>query len=394
VTTTQDDSTRGGGTTRPFPLLISEERAPTFSLEGAQRVDFLSLSRAALGTFVTDTLGESIYRRDQLFDGIHRQGHSRFESLSTISRSLKERVVGLCEIREGSIAERHISNDGTRKYLIDVGDGVCVEAVMIKQPSRMTLCVSSQVGCGMGCGFCRTATMGFKRNLSLGDIVRQVRVVREDAKNFNDKFTNVVFMGMGEPLHNLDAVIDATHVLTDPLGYEIAPRRVTVSTVGLVPAIRVFGERSPANLAVSLNATTNEVRSKIMPINNRFPLEVLLDTLRKYPLRSRDKITIEYVMLAGVNDSPDDLQRIPKILKGIPSKINLIPYNENAQLGFSTPAEKWIYHWRDQLLKARLPVTIRWSKGVDISAACGQLASQSGKREPIPARLLHCSPSS
>jgi 23S rRNA (adenine2503-C2)-methyltransferase len=250
---------------------------------------------------------------------------------------------------------------------------------------RRTLCVSSQVGCGMGCKFCRTGTMGYIENLTTADIIAQVLTVTRDLMAKDEvPFTNIVFMGMGEPLHNYRAVVDAVNILTDPLGFNFGARKITVSTVGLVPAIEAFGKETTVNLAVSVNATTDEVRSKIMPINRKYPLAILMDTLKQYPgLSKRRKVTIEYVMLAGINDTEADMKRLPKLLVNIPSKVNLIPYNENAGLGFKAPTEEHIQKWQRYLLKHNLDVTVRWSKGRDIDAACGQLRTEALQSERL-----------
>lgn len=305
--------------------------------------------------------------------------------MSNISKPLRKELAQVFKFPKAQMLQRAVSSDGTRKYLLEVSPGMTVETVMIKQPRRMTLCVSSQVGCAMGCKFCRTGTMGLDRNLSAADIIRQVLFVIEDAKNFNDEFSNIVFMGMGEPLHNLKAVKAACSILTDDYGLKIPGRKITVSTVGLVSAIKRFIDKeTKVNLAVSLNATSDEVRSKIMPINDSFSLQELLDTLRALPLKPRKRITIEYVMLSGVNDTDADLRRLPKLLRGLPAKVNLIPYNENAGLGFKSPSRDKVMRWQNGLMQAGLDTTIRWSKGADISAACGQLAL-SALRSSAPA---------
>jgi 23S rRNA (adenine2503-C2)-methyltransferase len=339
-----------------------------------QKLDFFNLSRQSLAVFIAENYDAPRYAADNIFKWIYRKGIYDFSLMTDLSQTLREKISESFYFGQREYLKREISADGTRKYLIKLGEEEYVEAVMIKQPARMTLCVSSQIGCGMGCSFCRTATMGLKRNLTTSEIIRQVLVVIDDAKHFNDMFTNIVFMGMGEPLHNLRNVAEAVAILTDNFAFSIAPRKITVSTVGLVPAIKKFGETVNANIAISLNATTDEIRSKIMPVNKSFPLEKLLHTLREFPVNKRRKITIEYVMLSGVNDTEDDLKRLPKLLHGIQVKVNLIPYNDNADLGFATPEREYVHYWREVLVNAGLDVTIRWSKGRDISAACGQLA--------------------
>lgn len=344
--------------------------------------DFFNFSRKELGNFLSEEFSIPAYRSQQLFEWTYRHKVTDIQAMSNIGKGLKDKLGSAFHFPKATITSRQISSDGSRKYLFAIDRGNQIESVMIKQPKRMTLCVSSQVGCGMGCAFCRTATMGFHRHLSTSEIVRQVLAVIEDAKHFDDMFQNIVFMGMGEPLHNLDNVIRAVEILSDPLGLEISPRKITISTSGLVPAIKQFGVRGvEANLAISLNATTNEVREKIMPVNKAYPIEELLQALRSLPIKGRKKLTIEYVMLAGINDSLDDLKRLPKLLEGIPAKINLIPYNANAGLGFLPPSEDSIRKWQDFLTKRGLNTTVRWSKGKDIDAACGQLAVNSNVKK-------------
>ena len=340
------------------------------------KFDFFSLPREELGRLLAEQFDLQEYRATQLFDWVYRKGLTDFSDMSNLKKELRSTLSSQFNFSFLPIADRQISKDGTRKYLFKLPSGQNVETVMIKQPSRMTLCVSSQIGCAMGCTFCRTGTMGLHRNLSVSEIVGQVYAVRKDAKNFNDDFTNIVFMGMGEPLHNIKNVLPALKILRDDFAFGVGARKITVSTVGLVPAIKKFAASdADVNLAVSLNATTDQVRSQIMPINRKYPLEELLKTLREFPLKRRRKITIEYVMLAGVNDSKEDLKRLPRILHGLKAKVNLIPYNENAGLGYKTPTRSWISHWHNSLVNSDFDVTVRWSKGIDIDAACGQLAT-------------------
>ncbi|MFM1847744.1 MAG: rRNA ((2503)-C(2))-methyltransferase RlmN [Pseudomonadota bacterium] len=348
------------------------------------QIDFFSLSQEDLAALLKERYGEPAYRAKQLFQWVYRQGITDIALMTNVKRELREELQRLFVFTEAAVADRQISSDGTRKYLLEVTPGDNVESVMIKQPQRMTLCVSSQIGCGMACAFCRTGTMGFRRHLSTAEIIRQVRAVIKDAANFGDMFQNIVFMGMGEPLHNFKGVTTALRILTDPDGLNLSTRKITVSTVGLVPAIERFGASGvDVNLAVSLNATTDEVRDEIMPVNRTFPIERLLAALRAFPLKPRRRITIEYVMLAGVNDTPADLERLPKLLRGIPSKINLIPYNENAGLGFKAPSAEKVHTWHRALLAKGLNTTVRWSKGADISAACGQLAVKAAERKAL-----------
>ncbi len=346
----------------------------------SSRGNFFDFSRDELAVFLAERLNLPAYRARQLFEWVYKKQVTDFQLMTDLPQSLRPQLAELFDFPVAVICDRQISRDGTRKYLFELHGGHKVESVMIKQPNRMTLCVSSQVGCGMGCSFCRTATMGFRRNLSTSEILQQVRGVIADAKNFGDMFHNIVFMGMGEPLHNYKGVTTALRVLRDQHAFDFSGRKITVSSVGLVPAIKKFGESGiDVNLAISLNATTDEVRSTIMPINKAYNVETLLQCLREYPLKRRRKITIEYVMLAGINDTDGDLARLPRLLRGIPAKVNLIPYNENAGLGFRAPSKLVIDHWHDALMQQGLDTTIRWSKGQDIKAACGQLAVEAQK---------------
>lgn len=344
-------------------------------------VDFFSLTRAELSELLAERFALPAYRADQLYQWVYQRREQDFDRMSSIGKAVRPLLSSALCFSPVQTRARPISSDGTRKYLFELDQGDMVESVMIKQPKRMTLCVSSQVGCAMMCAFCRTGTMGLKRHLTASEIVRQIVAVIDDAKNFDDMFQNVVFMGMGEPLHNYAELVRALKILRDGSGLNLSGRRITISTSGLVPQIIRFGQEGlDVNLAVSLNATTDEVRSVVMPVNKRYPLETLLAALRDFPLKRRKRITIEYVMLGGVNDTDADLRRLPKLLHGIPCKINLIPYNENAGLGFSTPDRSQIVTWHESLLAKGIETTIRWSKGVDIDAACGQLASESRQR--------------
>ncbi len=340
------------------------------------KTDFFDLTPGNLGRILEEKFETPPYRAQQLFDWVYRKEMRDFSRMTNVGKELRNRLEGYFRFPEAKMKKREISRDGTRKYLFEVDEKHCIETVMVKQPKRTTLCVSSQVGCAMGCSFCRTGTMGFMRNLSTSEIVRQVLGVIEDAKNFGDSFKNVVFMGMGEPLANVKNVKAALKVLTSHHGLAIPPRKITVSTVGLVPGIEeLASDGCLASLAVSLNATTDKVRSKIIPVNKKYPLKELLEALRKYPIKGRKKITVEYVLLSGVNDTPADLKRLPGLLRGIPCKINLIPYNEHSDLGYRSPSPEVIDRWYRDLCNRGVDATIRWSKGQDISAACGQLAT-------------------
>lgn len=345
--------------------------------------DFYNYSYDELVEILEQDFGATKFRATQLFEWVYRKGVTDFDSMSNIGRELRERLAASFTFPKARIHDRQISQDGTRKYLFEVENGDLVEAVMIKQAKRMTLCVSSQVGCAMACAFCRTGTMGLKRSLSTSEILRQVNGVIEDAKNFGDGFSNIVFMGMGEPLHNFDGVTRAVKNLTNSIGYGMSPRKVTVSTSGLVPQIRKLAQSDVSvSLAVSLNATTDEIRTQVMPVNKRWPIKELLEAVKEFPDCPRKKVTIEYVMLGGLNDTEADMKRLVALMRGLPIKVNLIPYNDNAGLGFKTPARDWVFTWQKHLNAHGVQAFIRWSKGADIAAACGQLATDSKQTKP------------
>lgn len=342
--------------------------------------------RGELSAEFLSTLNLPPFRANQVVQWIYKHRVTSFEQMTNISRPVRAMLAQHYTIDRPSIAAKQVSSDGTAKYLFQFADGQAVESVLIKQPKRTTLCVSSQVGCALGCAFCRTGTLKLKRNLSTTEIISQVLAVLDDVlltltpfdgSSTKEAFSNIVFMGMGEPFNNIDNVIRSVAILNDELGLNFSRRKITVSTAGVVPGIDKFGaSKAKANLAVSLNATTDEVRSAIMPINKRWGLHELLNALKRYPLAPRQRITIEYVIIKDVNDSKDDANRILTILRDIPVKVNLIPFNPAPELPFNQPADDTIHFWQKYLEKNGLSATIRWSKGPEIKAACGQLAAQ------------------
>lgn len=360
-------------------------------------IDILNFDREELAAELGSALQLEPFRARQIVRWIYRERARDFSMMSNIAKVVREALAERYRIYRPEIESVQLSKDGTRKYLMRLEDGALVETVLIRQPKRYTLCVSSQVGCAIGCKFCRTGLMGLKRNLTTAEIMGQVLRVQDHIEELRaelgesadpvavpEQFGNIVFMGMGEPLHNFDNVVRAARLLNDELGSNFSKRKVTISTSGLVPKIKELGQREiPVALAISLNATTNETRDQLIPINKRFPLEVLLATLREFPLGGKMRVTFEYVMLSGVNDTKEDLERLPRLVRNIPSKINLIPYNSNAGLGFDSPSEEWVVHWQRTLLDKGLNATVRWSKGQDISAACGQLATESVRRKSL-----------
>ena len=339
-------------------------------------LNFYSLTRPALRDLLVSRFEGRDFNARQIFRWVYASEETDFSRMSDLGRDFRAKLASAFVFRLPEIAECQISTDGTRKYLLRFAGGDAVEAVMIKQAGRMTLCISSQVGCAMGCTFCRTALMKLKRNLTADEIVGQVLAVKKDSLRYGDTFNNIVYMGMGEPLHNYPAVVASLSILTDEAGLHLPPRKITVSTSGLVPAIRNFAaEKLNVSLAVSLNASNDEVRSQIMPVNRKYPLKELLAALREFPANRRRGITIEYVMLAGLNDASQDVTRLVKLLHGLAVKVNLIPYNENAGLGYKSPTRDAVRKFQDALVRKGVNTTIRWSKGEDIKAACGQLAS-------------------
>jgi 23S rRNA (adenine2503-C2)-methyltransferase len=347
------------------------------------RRDLKELSPDELGAWLA-ARGVPGYRTGQILRWLFARGATRFEEMSDLPADLRDAVAADFELRRPTIAKLSDSSDGTRKFLFRLVDGAEIESVLIpaerpdgKGEGRLTLCISSQVGCGMGCGFCATATLGFGRNLNAAEIVDQVLEARRNRRS-ERPITNLVFMGMGEPLHNYENVVRAIEILTAPWGLGMSPQRITVSTVGLVPQMQRLLAETRVNLAVSLTATTDEVRDELMPVNRKYPLATLLAACRELPIPRRKRITFEYVMLAGRNDSVADADRLAGLLHGIPSKVNLIPFNPFPGTEFATAPRPAIEAFQRRLLARGLNATIRESRGRDIQAACGQLAAFAG----------------
>ncbi|MFO0724943.1 MAG: 23S rRNA (adenine(2503)-C(2))-methyltransferase RlmN [Myxococcota bacterium] len=348
----------------------------------AKKPELRSMGQAELAALV-ESLGERGFRAKQLFRWIHARGARDFDEMSDLSKGFRETLKAKTELSSLQAATIERAKDGTRKYAFRTARGDIIESVFIPDASaegRNTLCISSQVGCALDCKFCLTATLGLRRNLSSGEIVEQLSRVKEDLAKGPEgplpeppRIHNVVMMGMGEPLHNYENLIRALSIMTSEDGHGMSSRRITVSTSGLAPRIPRLGRDSAVNLAVSLNATTDEVRDRIMPINKRYNIQALLDACREFPLPERRRITFEYVMLEGVNDSLDDARRLVGLLHGFRCKVNLIPFNEHPRSPFKQPSPAVVDAFRALLIDRGMSVFVRTSRGEDISAACGQL---------------------
>ncbi len=355
---------------QPAASLISE-------MAENQKTDLKELTLSGIVDLV-DSLGEPAFRGRQIFSWLYRPGIGGFAQMSDISQAFRGRLQEVARISQLNLQTREVSMDGSIKYAFALDDGQIIESVLIPDQGRHTLCVSSQVGCAMGCRFCLTGTMGFKRNLTAAEMVNQIHFVMEElALQGKGRLNNLVFMGMGEPLANFDNLLTALDILLDPRGLNFSDRKVTVSTCGLIPKMAEFGRRSTVNLAISLHAADDQTRTQLMPINASYPLADLLSACRQYPVPKRRRIMMEYVMIKDCNDSKAAAKKLVKILHGIPCKINLLPFNECPALPFQCPSRATIEAFQNILLQADLTVMIRESRGADISAACGQLALQS-----------------
>ena len=338
-------------------------------------------------------LGEPPFRARQLFRWVHQRGARSFEEMTDLPRSLRAELCRCARLPSMEIATREVAGDGTRKYAFRTSRGDVVEAVFIPDasaPGRNTLCISSQVGCAIDCQFCLTASLGLIRNLGPGEIVEQITRVKEDLEGgqlsgastprddegARRSIGNIVMMGMGEPLQNYGALVPALRVMSHELGHHISPRRITVSTAGLVPRIERLGRDVPVQLAISLNATTDAVRDTIMPINRRWNIAALLEACRRFPLPERRRITFEYVLLDGINDTDEDARRLTRLLRGIRSKVNLIPFNEHPYSPYARPPADRIARFQELVRRGGYNVLVRTPRGDDISAACGQLGAE------------------
>jgi 23S rRNA (adenine2503-C2)-methyltransferase len=347
----------------------------------AKRPDLADLERPALEAAL-EARGVEPFRGRQIFRWIYRRGATDPAVMTDLPRTVRDSLARDFVLATPQVVHRQRSADGTEKFLLQLGDGKRIEAVFIPDTPAMTFCLSTQAGCAMACAFCLTGRMGLERNLTAGEIVGQVRVL-VDALGMRDTPFNIVLMGMGEPLHNYDETMRALRMLTDEHGFALPQRRITLSTVGLVPAMeRLAHEPIMPNLAVSLHAPTDPMRGELVPLNRKYGIDEVITACRRFPLRKRSRITFEYVLLAGVNDSPDAARRLAKLLAGLRAKINLIPLNPAAGIQFERPSDEEVDRFAKILADRGALVSVRKSRGRDIRAACGQLIVEGGHRSP------------
>jgi 23S rRNA (adenine2503-C2)-methyltransferase len=335
-------------------------------------IDLKNLSLEELETFIAG-LGKEPYRARQIMKWLYGRRASSFDEMTDLAKELRTELGRTAHISSLEPLARELSRDGTRKYLFGLEDGKQVESVLIPDEDRLTLCISTQAGCAMGCRFCLTGTGGFARDLTSGEILGQILGVAREL-GADERVSNCVLMGMGEPLANYERVKKTLEIMASDLGLGLSRRRITLSTVGLIPEMkRLFAERVPCRLAVSLNASTEKVRQYLMPISKKYPLDALMAACRTLPLPPRERITFEYVLIQGINDSETDARELAQILRGIRCKVNLIPLNECPGIAFRRPQERAVERFQKVLMEAGYLTIKRESRGGDISAACGQL---------------------
>ncbi len=339
-----------------------------------------------------ESMGHPRFHGRQLFQWVHKRGVTDFASMTDLGRDLRSSLSGEFRVSTPELVRKETSTDGTTKFLLRLDDGQLIESVFIPDTPANTFCLSTQVGCAMKCGFCLTGRMGIIRNLTAGEIAGQVRVLVRELAMLHARF-NIVLMGMGEPLHNYDAVMKALRILADEHGLSVNPRRVTLSTVGVLPALeKLATEPLMPNLAVSLHATTEEQRDLLVPINRKYGLRELLDACRRFPVKRRDRITFEYVLLKDVNDTDDDARRLVRLLNGIKAKVNLLPLNEAAGIPYERPSDARVNRFAQIVAERGLTVSVRKSRGRDIRAACGQLITESTRQKSPGQRLATLMP--
>ena len=341
----------------------------------SEKIDLKNLSPLELNEFLR-VFGKERYRSTQILRWLYQKGVTSFDEMTNLSKRFRQELNQVSFISTLHPLHLERARDETKKFLFQLEDGNQIESVLIPDKTRLTLCLSTQVGCAFGCRFCLTGKIGWKRNLTVSEILNQIVAVR---KTLPEKtcVTNIVLMGMGEPLANYDNTLKAIHLMHHPDAFKFSSRRITLSTVGLLPALeQLMKEKILFGLAISLNASNEETRSQLMPVNRRYPLKKILEMCRNFPLKPRARITFEYVMIEGINDSSLDAKRLMRLLKGIPSKVNLIPLNEAPGILFKRPSEEKVKGFQEILMEGGLTAIVRTSKGGEISAACGQLQAK------------------
>lgn len=359
-----------------------------------EKINLLGLSKNKMEEFF-ESIGEKKFRATQVIKWIHQSGVSSFDEMSNVSKVLRTKLNEIAEIRPPEIVHQEISKDGTRKWVLRVDGGSSMEAVLIPDGDRRTLCVSSQVGCSLDCSFCSTGKQGFNRNLTAAEIIGQLRVAilsygPVDTTEDLRRVTNVVMMGMGEPLMNFEPVVDAMSLMMEDNAYGLSKRRVTLSTAGLVPGIDRLAEVADVSLAVSLHAPNDSLRSELVPLNKRYPIAEVLAAAKRYLASCNDKrvVTIEYTLMDGVNDQPEHARELVQVLKSLPCKLNLIPFNPFPNSGYRRPHREAIDRFKEITTYSGLITTVRSTRGEDISAACGQLVGQVDDRTRRSQKLI------
>lgn len=346
-----------------------------------EKIDLKNLNPKELEAFIA-SFGKERYRTIQVLKWLYKKGVHSIDEMTDLSKRFRQKLSQVSTLSTLTPIHLEQAVDGTKKFLFQLADGNRIESVLIPDKGRLTLCISTQMGCALGCRFCLTGENGLKRNLAVSEILNQILAVRETLPD-QAAITNVVLMGMGEPLENYKNTLTAINLMIHPEAFKFSSRRVTLSTAGLLPELeRLAQEKIAFRLAISLNASNEETRSQLMPINRHSPLKKILEVCRHFPLRPRTRITFEYVLVDGINDSPQDAKRLLKVLKGIPAKINLIPLNEAPEIPFKRPSEERVRQFQQVLMDGGLTAIVRISKGVGISAACGQLQAK-GPSSPV-----------
>lgn len=362
--------------------------------DSTSKINLLGLSPAKMEAFFTD-MGEKKFRAQQMLKWIHQLGESDFSKMTNMSKGLREKLAVVSEITLPEVVYHDVSTDGTQKWVMRMPGGSSIETVYIPEKERGTLCISSQIGCSLDCSFCSTGKQGFNRDLTVSEIIGQVFVAamsfHEPGERRERKITNVVFMGMGEPLLNFDNVVDAIHLMMDDHAYGLSKRRVTLSTSGVVPMIDKLGDVTDVSLAISLHAPNDALRNQLVPLNKKYPIKELIAATNRYlaKLPDRRKATIEYTMIDGVNDDMEHAIELAQLMKQVPCKINLIPFNPFPNSGYKRPSNNRVYRFRDHLIEQGHIVTIRTTRGDDIDAACGQLVGRVEDRTRRSARYIN-----